>query len=187
MCGGGGSGDLIHTSIKINGLFPATACLRVVMFPIVVKAQKNMVALNQVMPEHQKLQMEPLRPHLSPDQRESHCNQIRKNFLQFDCFFNNLANFLTVWQIYRQFGYFFNHFSHLDLAPGFIFIFIYLFFIFLKVGTPVGCILSIFVSNHTFPHISSVLALQQTAATISNLQMVSLRLEMMNQPSSSSG
>ena len=34
--------------------------------------------------------------------------------------------------------------------------------LFFKVCTPVGCILSIFVSNHTFPHINSVLTLQQT-------------------------
>ena len=37
--------------------------------------------------------------------------------------------------------------------------------IFLKVGPPLGCILSRFVSSYIFPLISNVLVLQQTRAT----------------------
>ena len=37
--------------------------------------------------------------------------------------------------------------------------------LFLKVGTPLGCILNLFVSSHIFPLLSNVLALWKTRAT----------------------
>ena len=45
----------------------------------------------------------------------------------------------------------------LEAIFSFFFISFHARWYFLKVGTPVGCILIIFVSNHTFPHLSSSL------------------------------
>ena len=44
--------------------------MRTVLFPVVIKAQKNMVALNNVLPEYQRRQMETMDSNLSVEESE---------------------------------------------------------------------------------------------------------------------
>jgi hypothetical protein len=48
----------------------ATAGIRIVLFPVVVKAQKNMVALNNVLPEFQRRQQKMMDSKLPLDERK---------------------------------------------------------------------------------------------------------------------
>jgi hypothetical protein len=50
-------------------LFSATAIIRLLLFPVVVKAQKNMVGLNRVQPEFQRRQAQVMDSNLTREER----------------------------------------------------------------------------------------------------------------------
>ena len=49
-------------------IISATFAIRVILFPVVVKAQKNMIALNHVLPEFQRRQAQTLDPNLTKEE-----------------------------------------------------------------------------------------------------------------------
>ena len=50
-------------------MFSATAIIRLLLFPVVVKAQKNMVGLNRVQPEFQRRQAQVMDSNLTREER----------------------------------------------------------------------------------------------------------------------